>query len=331
MLPTLRQLEYVLALAETGHFGEAASRCGVSQPALSRQIRDVEELLGVALFERSRPRTLITPAGKGVVARARLVLAQARDLVDEAARHTGGHRGTLRLGVIPTIAPYGLPGMLARLRQSEPRSRIEVREVQTAPLLDALRAGDLDAGLLAHPFDADGLDGEDIAREPFVLLIPADHPLACTGPVAIEALAGARLILLEDGHCLRDQAAEVCALAGAPPDATVAAASLSTLARLVEGGFGVTLLPASALASELRPGHGLVARPFAAPPPGRVLSLRWRATSPHGAWFAVLATTLRAHYAALNESIPAILGPTPRIVTLTPSAPRAAACSDGRP
>lgn len=313
-LPTLRQLQYLVALAETGHFGETARQCGVSQPALSKQVREVEGLLGLTLFERARPRVIVTPAGEDIVARARRVLAGARELVSAADAWSGARRGTLRLGVIPTIAPYGLPGLLAKLRELFPEVSYAIHELQTEVLLDQLRAGAVDLGLLAHPFDAAGLAGPDLVVEPFVLVAPKGHPLATRGALEPEEITGASLILMQDGHCLRDQAIEVCALAGPPPPTSVAAASVSTLVRMVESGLGATLLPASALPAEVRNNQGLVVRGFAKPPPGRTLTLQWRASSPHAQWFADIADVLRSHYLELNATIPRVSGPKPRII-----------------
>lgn len=314
MLPTLRQLEYVVAVADTGQFQEAARRCAVSQPALSKQVREVEELLGVELFERARPRVLVTTVGEEVVRRARVLLADARELVDVASASTGAHRGTVRIGVIPTIAPYGLPGLLVKLRELLPQVSFAIHELQTEVLLERLRAGEIDIGLLARSFDDAGLAGLDLVVEPFVLIAPRDHPLGVAAPVRPREVAGASLILMQDGHCLRDQAIDVCAVAGAPPPTSVSAASVSTLVRMVESGLGPTLLPASALAAELHAGQGLVvARSFQAPQPGRTLTLQWRSSSPHGAWFAEIGEVLRKHYLDLNTAIPKVAGPKPRI------------------
>lgn len=316
MLPTLRQLEYVVAVAETGQFVEAARRCGVSQPALSKQVREVEALLGAALFERTRPRVLVTAVGQEVVRRARHLLAGARELVELAEASACVRRGTIRLGVIPTIAPYGLPGLLVKLRVRYPEASFAIEELQTEVLLDRLRAGSIELGLLARAFDDRGLSGEDLVVEPFVLLAPADHLLGAPAPIQPHDIEGASLILMQDGHCLRDQAIDVCAAAGVPPPTTVAAASVSTLVRLVESGLGPTLLPASALSVEVRPGQGLVARGFGAPAPGRTLTLQWRTTSPSAGWFAEIGGILREHYLELDAQIPEVSGPRPRIVAI---------------
>lgn len=311
--PTLRQLEYIVALTDTGQFVEAARRCGVSQPALSKQVREVEDLLGVELFERSRPRVIVTRVGEEIVARARRLLADARELVEVASASARDPHGTVKLGVIPTIAPYGLPGFLAQLRELFPDVAFAIRELQTQTLLEHLRSGDIDLALLARSFDDHGLSGPDLVVEPFVLIAPSGHPLAVSSPVHPHEIDGASLILMEDGHCLRDQAIEVCAHAGTPPPTSVTAASVSTLVRMVESGLGPTLLPASALQAEIRPGQGLVARSFEGAQPGRTLTLQWRSTSPNGAWFAEIADALRTHYLELNATLPDVAGPSPQI------------------
>jgi len=256
---------------------------------------------------------IATPAGEEVVRRARRLLSEARELVSAASAFAGAHHGTLRLGVIPTIAPYGLPGLLAKLRRLYPDVSVAIQELQTEVLLERLRVGAIDLGLLARPFDDQGLSGPDLVVEPFVLVAPIDHPLGTHDTVQLQEIAGASLILMQDGHCLRDQAIDVCAAAGAPPPTSVAAASVTTLVRMVESGLGPTLLPASALGAELRPGQGLVARSFGESPPGRTLTLQWRTTSPSAGWFAEIGDVLRAHYLELNASIPEVAGPRPRM------------------
>lgn len=313
MLPTLRQLEYVVAVADTGQFVEAAAQCAVSQPSLSRQVREVEEQLGVEIFERTRPRVLVTPIGEEVVRRARKLLADGRELLEVASASAHARRGTVRLGVIPTIAPYGLPGVLAKLRQLHPDVTVAIAELQTDVLLEQLRSGAVDVALLAHAFDGQGLAGVDLVVEPFVLVAPCDHPLGVRSRVGTEDVVGVDLLLMEDGHCLRDQAIEVCAAAGPPRSTSVTAASISTLTRMVESGLGATLLPASALAPEVRPDQGIVVRSFGPEPPGRTLTLQWRATSPQGPWFEEIGGLLRAHYLELNAAMPKVCGPKPKI------------------
>jgi len=315
-MPTLRQLEYIVALADTGQFVEAARRCAVSQPALSKQVREVEEMLGLKLFERVRPRVVVTPAGEEVVRRARLLLVGARELVNAARTFAGARRGTIRLGVIPTVAPYALPGLLVKLRERFPEVSFAIRELQTEVLLEHLRAGEIDLALLARPFIDEGLSGADLVVEPFVLVAPTGHPLCVPGMIQPHELDGASLILMEDGHCLRDQAIEVCAAAGKPPPTSVTAASVATLVRMVESGLGATLLPASAIRTEVRASQGLIARSFGESPPGRTLTLQWRATSPSASWFIGLGEILREHYLVIDAECPEIAGPRPRIRVL---------------
>ena len=321
MTPTLRQLEYIVALADTGQFVEAARECAVSQPALSKQIMEVEEFLGITLFERSRPRVLVTPAGEEIVRRARRLLADARELVNAATAHSGARTGTIRLGVIPTIAPYGLPGLLAKLRRLHPEVAFAIEELQTEVLIKELRNGGVDLGLLARPFDEQGLTGPDLIVEPFVLVAPSDHPLSVPETIDPSEMAGASLILMQDGHCLRDQAIDVCRAAGTPPATSVTAASVATLVRMVESGLGATLLPASALRAEYRPGHDLLARSFGPTPPGRTLTLQWRTTSANEAFFLDIGRTLQEHYLEMNDELPPIAGPPPRLSLPDPQAP----------
>ena len=313
MMPTLRQLEYIVALADTGQFVEAAKACAVSQPALSKQVREVEEKLGIELFERSRPKVIVTPAGQEIVTRARRLLMEARELVNVASTFEGERHGTLRLGVIPTVAPYGLPGLLAKLRGLYPDVSVAIQELQTEELVRQLRSGAVDLGLLARPFDDEGLMGPDLIEEPFVLVAPTDHPLSGQDTIGPQEIAGASLILMEDGHCLRDQAIDVCQVAGKPPATSVTAASVATLVRMVESGLGATLLPASAIKAEVHKGQGLVVRSFGDSPPGRILTLQWRKTSTNAPWFSDIADTLREHYLELNEFIPDVAGPTPQL------------------
>lgn len=313
MMPTLRQLEYIVALADTGQFVEAAKACAVSQPALSKQVQAVEDMLELELFERARPKVIVTPAGEEIVERARQLIARARELVDAANALAGARQGTVRLGVIPTIAPYGLPGLLVKLRRLFPDVSFAIQELQTEVLIEELRCGAIDLGLLARPFDDKGIEGPDLVVEPFVLVAPTGHPLSVPGAVQSQEIAGASLILMEDGHCLRDQAIDVCAAAGTPPATSVTAASVTTLVRMVESGLGATLLPASALSAEVRAGEGLLARSFGDSPPGRTLTLQWRSTSPNEPWFCEISEVLREHYLELNADIPEVAGPKPQI------------------
>jgi LysR family hydrogen peroxide-inducible transcriptional activator len=299
--PSIRQLEYVVAVADARHFGRAARQCAVTQPALSAQIAALEEALGVKLFERSRRGAVPTRAGERVVERARAALRGVDEVVDAAREAREPLSGPLHLGVIPTVAPYLLPRGLAAVRRRYPRLRLFLHEEQTARVLAGLAEGRLDVGLLALPPEAPGLASCSLGREPFLLAVPPRHPLArARRRVGEEALRGEPVLLLEDGHCLRDQALAVCRDAGARESEGVRASSLSTLAQMVAGGLGVTLLPASAASVEGRSGIGLLR--FHAPEPSRELGLVWRKASPRGDEFSALADVLRA---ALRETLEA--------------------------
>jgi LysR family hydrogen peroxide-inducible transcriptional activator len=291
--PTVRQLEYAVALAESLHFGRAARACAVTQPALSAQIRALEELLGVPLFERSRRKVRLTRAGAAVIERARDVLRGLDELVEAAGAAREPLSGPLHLGVIPTVAPYLLPRWLPRVRANWPSLRLFLHEDRTARLLAALAEGRLDLVLLALPLDRPDVESLPIFAEPFVLAAPPGHPLARgRGPVGESELAREPVLLLEDGHCLRDQALAVCEQAGAREAEGVRAASLNTLVQMVAGGLGVTLLPASAVATEAR-GRAVAVRPFRAPAPSREIGLAWRRTSPRAEEFRQLGALLR--------------------------------------
>jgi LysR family hydrogen peroxide-inducible transcriptional activator len=288
--PTLRQLEYLVAVAEDLSFRAAAARCHVSQPALSEQIRLLEEQLGVRLFERDSKRVSLTEAGAHVLGSARAVLGDVDTLVDAALGQGGPLAGPLVLGAIPTVAPYVLPELLAAARKAHPKLRLVLREAQTATLLEALRTGRVDAALLALPVAGAGLASVPVGDDPFLLAAPHGHRLAGKGPVRLSELRREEVLLLEDGHCLRDQALELRGDAGAAEAQDVRATSLHTLARLVAGGLGVTLLPAIARDEAT---DGIVLREFKAPAPGRTLGLCWRASSSRGRDFLLLAETLR--------------------------------------
>jgi LysR family transcriptional regulator, hydrogen peroxide-inducible genes activator len=279
---TLRQLRYLTALADALHFGRAAAACHVSQPSLSAQIQQLEDALGASLVERTKHRVLLTSAGEDAVARARTILAAVDDLAQAARAANRPLTGAMRLGVIPTSGPYVLPRLLPPLRQAYPDVRLYLREDLTERLLERLRSGDLDVALMALPLDEAGLVSHPLYEEPFILALPIGDPLDKPGPVALAALSGAPLLLLEDGHCLREQALAACALAGAQVGAAVAATSLSTLTAMVAGGLGRTLLPALA-AEAMRAQGGITTRSFIDPQPMRRMGLVWRRGSPRAA------------------------------------------------
>lgn len=291
--PTLRQLEGLVAIAEHGSFRRAATALGISQPALSAQIQQVEALLSVQVFERDRRAVLVTPAGEEVISRARLALAAIDEVAAAARRRAEPLVGPLRLGVIPTVAPYWLPALLPAVRAKYPRLELVLREDQTVRLLGQLAAGQLDLALLALPVPGDYTTAP-IARETFVFAaLRTSALLKKRGRLTEADLDGERVLLLEDGHCLRDQALAVCERGGAVESMEVRATSLPTLEQMVAGGLGVTLLPEAAAAA-LVPTRGPVATaPFAAPAPGRTLGLAWRTSSARLREFRLLADVMR--------------------------------------
>lgn len=299
---TLRQLRYFDALAEHRHFGRAAEACAVTQPALSMQIREIEKYLGVELVERRHGDVVLTDTGTEVARRAQRVLAASRDLVD-FARHRGRLlNGRLTLGIIPTIAPYLLPKILPVLHERYPDLRIELRETQTKILIDELTRGVLDAVMLALP--PPGPDSEietiHLFDDPFVLAVPADDPLSETARVRAHDIDPLRLILLEEGHCLRDQALAFCADAKQGGVVGFGATSLATVMQMVASGYGITLLPQVAIDVELRDRRVKLLR-FAAPEPGRTIGLAWRRTSPR-----------KTDFVALGQLVTQTIGSLPR-------------------
>lgn len=289
---TLRQLRYLVSVADTLHFGRAAERCHVSQPSLSAQIQQLEDVLGVQLVERTQRRVLLTPAGRDAVARARRILGEMSDLAAAARSAAAPLGGELRLGAIPTLAPYHLPRVLPDLRRDHPDLKLFLREDLTGRLLDSLKAGALDAVLLALPVDEPGLEHAAVFDEPFAVALPAGHPLAARPALTERDLSGERLLLLEEGHCFRDQALAVCHRTGGPDRDGFSGTSLATLCEMVAGRIGVTLLPELARA---RAPAGVETRPFAEPRPSRRIGLAWRKGSPRGTELQQLAAYLRRH------------------------------------
>ena len=247
----LRDLRYLVALAEERHFGRAAERSSVSQPTLSAQIRKLEEYLGVPLVERRPKRVSLTPAGERIVQRARRLLQEADAIVELAKTDRDPLSGSVKLALIPTVGPYLLPQVATRLKRDLPRLKLMLYEYRTATLLEKLRAGELDLGVLALPVDLDGLDSTELYAEPFRLAVPADHALAGRDSVGPDDLHGETVLLLEDGHCLRDQALEVCNRVQAQESQDYRATSLETLRQMVAAGHGVTLLPELAATGQL--------------------------------------------------------------------------------
>ena len=290
-LPTLRQLQYLLALSEFRSFSRAAAACCVTQSTLSGAIKELETTLGARLVDRDRRTVVITGAGAEAVARARRVVDEAEALVDWSHRGAGPLSGTLRLGIIPTIAPFLLPRVLPRLKEAFPGLALRLREETTAKLLDALKAGDLDLILMAFPYDAPGLETAILAEDPLLLAEP-ESAKAARSPAGVEDIAGRPVLLLEDGHCLRDHALAACTLPTARVD-EFGATSLFTLTRMVEAGYGVTLLPKLAVDAGLCGEAKLTVRPLKSPAAARRIGLAWRRNASRAEDYRILADFLK--------------------------------------
>ncbi|MEU1615798.1 hydrogen peroxide-inducible genes activator [Streptomyces sp. NPDC005722] len=293
--PSLSQLRAFAAVAEHLHFRDAASAIGTSQPALSGAVAALEEALGVVLVERTTRKVLLTAAGERVAVRARAVLAAVGDLLDEAEAARAPFTGVLRLGVIPTVAPYLLPTVLRLVHDTYPELDLQVHEEQTSSLLEGLAAGRLDLLLLAVPLGVPSIAELPLFDEDFVLVTPRDHWLAGRTDLPREALRQLDLLLLEEGHCLRDQALDVCREAGRTEGAAAGttAAGLSTLVQLVAGGLGVTLLPRTAVPVETGRSADLATAFFADPAPSRRIALAMRAGTARAEEFETFASALR--------------------------------------
>ncbi|MFM1959854.1 MAG: hypothetical protein RL588_1371 [Pseudomonadota bacterium] len=296
MLPTLRQLQYLKLLVEHGGFGKAAEAAHVTQPTLSAGIQELEKILGSPVVDRARSGLILTDVGEAALAKARVILNEADELV-QAARSAGRPlTGRFRLGVIPTIAPFLLPRALPLLRSRFPDLRLYLREDLTQRLIAALKSGHLDAALIALPFDMTGLDSAHVADDEILAALPANHPLAGQDRTRPSELEDGDLILLEDGHCLRDHALAACGLRRPrqnDSEATFAATSLPTLVQMVGSGLGVTFLPSMAVAAGLTEGTSIEVRPLQAENPTREIVVAWRSGSIRGAEGRLLAETLR--------------------------------------
>lgn len=288
--PTLRQLRYLVAVVDRCHFGQAAAACSVSQSTLSASIQELEDLLGAPLLERTKRSVVPTPLGRTVADRARGLLKGAEDLVDLAQAARDPLSGPLHLGVIPTIGPFLLPRALPKLRESFPKLQLYLREDQTARLLERLDAGELDAVLLALPYALGDLEVMDLGEDRFSIVQPAGH-------VPASNIADENLLLLEDGHCLRDQALAACELEGARRNAGFNGTSLHTLAQMVANGLGVTLMPQMALDAGILRGLDVTVRSLVGAVPHRRIGLVWRRSSARAETFHALGEALKAELA----------------------------------
>lgn len=275
----LRDLKYLVALAEHRHFGRAAEACFVSQPTLSTQIKKLEDELDVTLVERNPRNVLLTEAGRDIAKRARDVLNEVEQIRSVARRTRDPESGTLRLGIFPTLGPYLLPHVVPSLRKRFPNLELLLVEEKTEVVLQRLHDGKLDAGVLALPIHDDTLHSEFLFEEPFVLAVPQGHPLAKQRSLAVRDLADCQLLLLDDGHCLRDQALEVCHLTGAAERSGFRATSLETLRQMVAANVGITLLPTLAVKPPVAPSSDITLLRFHDDAPHRRIAMFWRRSS----------------------------------------------------
>ena len=272
----LKDLRYLVAVADTRHFGRAAERSFVSQPTLSAQLKKLEDYLGVQLIERAPKRVQLTPAGEEIVERARRILEASEEIVELARGHRDPLAGRLKLALLPTIGPYLLPNVAARLRKQLPRLELMLYEYQTDPMLEKLHSGEIDVGILAVPVPMDGLDVYELYREPFTVAMPAGHRLAQRNSIRVDDLDHETLLLLEDGHCLRDQALDICSGTDVHEKQNFRATSLETIRQMVAAGVGITLMPELAGRGAYGNARGVTIKPFVKPVPTRTVGAVWR-------------------------------------------------------
>jgi len=291
----LKDLRYLVAVADTRHFGRAAERSFVSQPTLSAQLKKLEEYLGVQLIERAPKRVQLTAAGEEIVERARRILESSEEIVELARGHRDPLAGRLRLALLPTIGPYLLPNVAGRLRKQLPRLELMLYEYQTDPMLEKLHSGEIDVGILALPVAPDGLDTCELYKEPFMVAMPSGHRLAQRNTIKVDDLAHETLLLLEDGHCLREQALDICASTDVHEKQNFRATSLETLRQMVASGVGITLLPELAGRGAYGNARGVTIKPFAKPVPTRTIGAVWRKSSARRAAILALCKQIEAH------------------------------------
>lgn len=297
-LPTLKQLQYLAALKETGHFGRAAEACFVTQSTLSAGIRELESLLGVMLVERTRRVVRFTPLGDAIVARAHRVLREAEELAEMAAAAGTPLAGELRMSVIPTIAPFLLPTLLPRLRAERPDLKLFLREETSQAACDSLHHGNVDCVLLALPFACGDVDHVDLFKDKLLLAFPPGSADNLPDAVLPSSIDPAQLLLLEDGHCLKDHALAACNRPDLRAGAKMMGTSLHTLVQMVENGLGISMVPQMAVDAGLLSQTHIVTRPLDSPHDTRMIALVWRRNSPREKEFQMLAETLTRHYSA---------------------------------
>ena len=289
----IRDLRYLVALADLKHFGRAAESCFVSRPTLSTQLKKLEDELGVTLIERAPRRVMLTEAGKDIAERARRILREVDQLREVARQSTDPEAGSIRLGLFPTLGPYLLPHIVPLIKSRFPRLELLLVEEKTEIILRLLREGKLDAGVLAMPIHADQLHVEPLFEEPFLLAVPEHHRLANAKHLQLRDLAKESLLLLEDGHCLRDQALDVCHLAGAGEKTGFRATSLETLRQMVAANVGVTLLPVLAVQPPVPRSETIRLLEFKDARPSRQIAMVWRKSSAQEPFLGKLAELIR--------------------------------------
>ncbi|TNF34789.1 MAG: hydrogen peroxide-inducible genes activator [Gammaproteobacteria bacterium] len=292
---TLKQLKYLCAVAQLRHFGNAAKACHISQSALSTAILELENQLGVTLLERQHKHVMLTPIGEQVVERAQALLADADDLIMLASTNREPFTAEMHMGVIPTIAPYVLPQLLAALRKNHPDFKLFIREDLSGNLVQALQQGELDVLLLALPYPADNTATRHLFHDPFQLAYPPQHPVSQMASLKLRDLKGQDLLLLEDGHCLRDHALDACRLKNSDVNVPYQATSLNTIVQMVANGIGITLLPQMAIDSGLLAGTGIQIRPFTEKKVWRSIGLMWRSKCPREREFQLLGDFILQH------------------------------------
>lgn len=292
ILPTLKQLQYLTALHQHGHFGRAADACFVTQSTLSSGLRELETLLGVTLVERTRRVVRFTPLGERVVAKAYVVLHEAEALAEAVRASAKPLSGELRLGVIPTIAPFLLPRILPTLRREYPDLKLYLREETSGMACEALARGQLDCVLLALPYACGDITKAQLFEDPFLVAFHQDEPIEGEPNIAPDAIDETRLLLLEDGHCLKDQVLSACNRPELRAEAAILGTSLHTLVQMVDNKLGLTLLPKMALDAGILNGTQVIARPLEAEHAYRDIALVWRTSSPRGEEFQLLAQAL---------------------------------------
>jgi LysR family transcriptional regulator, hydrogen peroxide-inducible genes activator len=290
----LRDLRYLVALADTKHFGKAATRCHVSQPTLSAQLKKLEEYLGVELIERQPRRVALTEIGEQIVARARRVVNDSDELLALARSQRDPLSGTLKLAMIPTLGPYLLPLLSKPLRKQLPKLKLMLYEYQTEPLLQALRSGEIDMGVLALPVHADGVETRKLFEEDFMVALPKGHRLADKTTIKLDDLSGDTLLLLEDGHCLRDQALDICSRGDLEEDQDYRATSLETLRQMVAADMGVTLLPKLSTNGPFSSEKSVLVKPFPKPAPTRTIGAVWRKSTTRPACIKAVCDVVEA-------------------------------------